>query len=108
MSLWGLVFVISTGAAACAFVVVAILWLKKLRETLAVALGESVSQQIKTTRRLSDTLDSLERQQHHYEQRLETLTAATLRMRQDINHLDGRLEMTERDINPSTIPRLLH
>lgn len=108
MSLWGLVFVISTGAAACAFVVVAILWLKKLRETLALALGETVSQQIKTARRFSDTLDSLERQQQHYENRLETLTAASLRMRQDMDHLEGRLEMTERDLNPASTPRLLH
>ncbi|MFA6280199.1 MAG: hypothetical protein WC612_05360 [Bdellovibrionales bacterium] len=108
MSLWGLVFVISTGAAACAFVVVAVLWLKKLRETLAVTLGETASQQIKTAQRLSDTLASLERQQQRYEQRLETLTEASLRMRQDINHLDGRLEMTERDLNPSSTPRLLH
>jgi len=43
---WILTFVALTGISAAGFVVVAVLWLCKLRETVSVALAESASQQV--------------------------------------------------------------
>ncbi|HAX92058.1 MAG TPA: hypothetical protein DCY07_07625 [Rhodospirillaceae bacterium] len=108
MSLWGLVFVISTGLAAMGFVVVAVLWLKKLRETLATTLGETAGQQIRTAQRLGDSLSHLQRQQQNQEQRLQDLMELNDRMRREINVLTSRLELTSGDLRPDPPSRMVH
>lgn len=108
MTLWAIAFIASTGIAAAGFVVVAVLWLKRLRETLASALGETASQQIRTAQRLSEALASLQRQQNLSQQRLQTLTEANIRMRQELNDLAGKVEMTDRDQQITPPSRLIH
>jgi len=108
MSIWALTFVASTALAALGFVVVAIVWLKKLRETLSVMLGETAGQQVRTAQRFGETIARMQQQQQLYEQRLQTLTEANLRMRQDLNHLAGKVEPAENETPPSSGSRLLH
>jgi len=108
MTEWAIAFIASTGLAAAGFVVVAVMWLKKLRETLALTLGETAGQQIRTAQRLSETIATLQRQQTLYQQRLQTLTDANIHMRQELNDLAGKVEMTERDQSPTLPSRMIH
>ncbi|MDX9689290.1 MAG: hypothetical protein EOM37_00070 [Proteobacteria bacterium] len=111
MNIWPLVFIFSTLVAAAGFVVVAIFWLKRLRQTIALALGENASQQIRTTQRMGEALAQLQRKQHFYEQRLQTLTEANIHMRQELNLLAGKVEIMgdeDRSGPPSPPTRMIH
>ena len=109
MTEWAIAFIASTALAAIGFVVVAVLWLKKLRDTLSLALGETAGQQIRSSQRISETISALQRRQQLSEQRLQTLTEANIRMRQELNELAGKVELTDRDQPTSTLPsRMIH
>jgi len=108
MTEWAIAFIISTGLAAAGFVVVAVLWLKKLRETLGLALGETAGHQVRSAQRLSETIATLQRQQHLSDQRLQTLTEANIRMRQELNELAGKVELTEREQISNLPSRMIH
>jgi predicted nucleic acid-binding protein len=111
MNIWPLVFIISTLAAAAGFVVVAIFWLKRLRHTIAIALGESANQQIRSTQRMGEALAQLQRKQQFYEQRLQTLTEANIHMRQELNLLAGKVEIMgdeDRCTSHTTSTRIIH
>ena len=108
MTEWSIAFIVSTALAATGFVYVAVLWLKKLRETLVIALGETAAQQIRSAQRLSETIAKLQRQQHQYEQKIQVLTEASLRVRHDLDDLSGKIEMTERDTLPNPTSRMIH
>ncbi len=107
--MWPIVFMISTGLAAAGFVVVAVLWLKKLRETLATALGETANQHIKSTQRLGEAITRLQRHQQTQDERLQILAEANLRLRQELNEMAGRLELMS-ESEPDTRPpsRMVH
>jgi len=108
MTEWAIAFIASTGLAAAGFVVVAVLWLKKLREALAITLGETAGQQVRTAQRLSETMAAMQRRQHLSEQRLQTLTEANIHMRHELNELAGKVEMTEREHDSNLPSRLIH
>ena len=108
MTQWAIAFIASTAFAAVGFVVVAIMWLKKLRETLSLALGETAGQQLRSSQRIGETIAQLQRQQQLTDQRLQTLAETSLRLRQELDQLAGKVEMTERDCVPHAPTRLLH
>ncbi len=95
MDIWVISFVVSTALAATGFVVVAVVWLKKLRETLSGTLAETVSQQVRNAQHVSETLTELQLHQQLYEQRLQTLTEANIRMRQDLNEMANKVALSE-------------
>lgn len=108
MNLWVLTFVASTALAAAGFVVVAVLWLKKLRETLAIALGETASQQVRTAQRLGEAIAQLQHRQHLNEQRIQALADANIRLRQEVTALTAKLEPADSEQPPATPTRLIH
>ena len=108
MTDWAIAFIASTTLGAAGFVVIAVLWLKKLRETLAVALGETANQQIRTAQRLSESLAQLQRQQTLYEQRIHSLTDANNQLQRELHYLANKVETSERE-QPAPHPqRVLH
>lgn len=109
MSVLALTFVASTALAALGFVAFAVFWLRRLRDTLSLTLGETAGHQIRSSQRFGETLAQMLKQMRLYEQRLQTLTEANIRMRQDLNELAGKLDHAEREQQePPAGSRLLH
>ncbi len=109
MSFWVLAFTLSTVLAAAGFVAVAILWLRKLRETLAEALNEIAARQASATRQLNEAITGIQRKQRFYEQNLRTLAETDLSLRQEINLMAGKIEVAEHaERNPAATSRRIH
>jgi len=108
MALFSLMFIASTALAAIAFVVVAVLWLKKLRETLATTMAEAALQQIKTSQRLGDALALLEDRQGQDRRRLDLLTQTTMLLKREVESRGQRTKVTERDAERPPSTRVLH
>jgi cell shape-determining protein MreC len=108
MTIWAIAFIISTALAATGFVVVAILWLRKLRETLAGALGETAGQQIRTAQRLSEALAQIQRQQTLNNQRIQSLAEANIYLQKELSSLSERLDTNDQVKSQPTHSRLLH
>ncbi len=92
-------FAALTAVAATGFVGVAVFWLKKLRETMSLALAESASQQVRAAQRLNETVGQMQKQQQNYEQQLQGLTQANVRLRQEVLTLNNRMEHSERELH---------
>lgn len=108
MTIWVVTLLASTVLAAAGFVVVAVLWLRKLRDALATTVGENTGNQIRSTQRLAMTVEQLLHRQELYEKRLLTLTDANIKMRQDLNLLAERLALSEGDTPTKPRDRILH
>ncbi len=94
---WTLYLVPFSIATTLAFVAVTVLWLRKLRETVALALTESASQQVRTAQRLGDALAQIQKQQRAYEQQLQLLAQANTQLRQGLVNVATRLEHSNPD-----------
>ena len=92
MQEWILAFVAVTAASATAFVVVAVLWLRRLRETVSGALAEAANQQVRTAQRLGEALGQVQKQQRGYEQQLQTLAQTSTQLRQGLVSMATRLD----------------
>ena len=79
---WFVICAAVTAFSLTGFAVVAIMWLRRLRENVSAALTESANQQVRTAQRLSDAMDTIQKQQRQYEQQIHTLAQAGLRLRQ--------------------------
>jgi conjugal transfer/entry exclusion protein len=99
-------FAVVMALSTTAFVVVAVLWLRKLRETVSGTLAESVNQQIRTAHRLGEAVAQVQKQQRTYEQQLQNLAQANMRLRQELATVAHRLEHTETD--PARGDRTVH
>jgi DNA anti-recombination protein RmuC len=108
MTFWAPLLAVSTMLAAAGFVVVAVLWLKKLRHTLQAAMGEMASHQVHNSQRVNEATVQLQKQQRALEQQIQTLGQANLRLRQDITDIIARLEHTEREQAHAAGERILH
>jgi len=89
---WILAFAAVTSLSATGFVVVAVLWLRRLRETVSVALAEAANQQVRNAQRLSDSLAQVQKQQRNYEQQLQLLSQANTQLRQGLVSVATRLD----------------
>ncbi|MFY9287705.1 MAG: hypothetical protein WAO98_04305 [Alphaproteobacteria bacterium] len=94
---WILIFAAVTAFSATGFVVVAVLWLRKLRETVGTALTEAANQQVRTAQRLGDAIAQVQKQQHNYDQQLQNLAQAGLRLRQELVNVSTKLEHSQAD-----------
>ena len=94
---WIVGFTAVTALSAIGFVAVAVLWLRKLRESVASALAEAANQQVRTAQRLNDALAQVQKQQHNYEQQVQNLAQAGLRLRQELVNVATRLDHTQAD-----------
>jgi biopolymer transport protein ExbB/TolQ len=82
---------------AAGFIVVAILWLRKLRETVAAALAEAARQQLRTSQRLNDAVAQVQKQQRGYEQQLQILSQANAQLKQGLVTVASRLDVNRAD-----------
>ncbi len=94
MQIWILAFAAVTSISATGFVVVAVLWMRKLRETVSSALAEAANQQVRTAQRLSDALAHVQKQQRNYDQQLQLLAQANTQLRQGLATVATRLDHT--------------
>lgn len=95
---WIVVFAAITAVSATGFVVVAVMWLRKLRETVSISLAEAANQQVRSAQRLGEALAQVQKQQSHYDQQLQNLAQAGLRLRQELVTVNERLENHQADI----------
>ena len=94
---WILTFAAVTGLSVTGFVVVAALWMRKLRETVSNALTESANQQVQTAQRFSEALAQVQKQQRGYEQQLQTLAQANAQLRQGLVSIASQLQHGQGD-----------
>lgn len=84
-----------------------VIFVRRQRQALIQTLGSASKQQIITAQQLAAALESVQRQQRQYEQQLQNLAQATLRLRQDVQILNKRTERTAADAAQSA-ERVLH
>ncbi len=94
---WVVLFAAVSILSATGFIVVAVLWLRKLRETVAAALAEAARQQLHTSQRLNETVAQVQKQQRGYEQQLQILSQANAQLRQGLVTVANRLDVTRAD-----------
>lgn len=94
---WVLLAAAITAFSTTGFIVVAVLWLRKLRQSVTKALSETAHQQIRSAEHLSDVLASVQNRQRQFDQQLQTLAQAGLRLRQEIVTVSNRLEHHQSD-----------
>lgn len=95
MLIWIIAFAGSTALAAAIFVGVGVMWMRKLRDTVSSTLTEAATQQIRTAQKLGDAVTQVQKQQRTYDQQLQNLAQANLRLRQELATVAHRLEHTE-------------
>lgn len=88
------IFAAVSAVSATGFIVVAALWLRRLRETVSAALTEAARQQVRTAQRLEETVAQVQKQQHGYEQQLQILSQANAQLRQGLVTVANRLEVS--------------
>lgn len=96
-SAWMFLFAGTTALSAAGFVCVAVIWLRKLRETVSATLSESAGQQVLTAQRMSETIAHLQKQQDGYNQQIQALAQASLRLQQELSLVANRIESTHGD-----------
>ncbi|MDR3424030.1 MAG: hypothetical protein P4M13_02985 [Alphaproteobacteria bacterium] len=92
---WILLFAGATALSAIGFVCVAVIWLRKLRETVSLALSEAAGQQIRTAQRLSESVARLQKQQDGYTRQIQALAQANMRLQQELSTVTHRLDTTQ-------------
>ena len=94
-----LVFTAVTAISTSGFVVVTVMWLRRLRETVASSLAEAANQQVRTAQRMADSLAQVQKQQKNYEQQIQMLAQANAQLRQGLVNVATRLDNTTVDPN---------
>ena len=95
MSEWVLLFATATSLSAIGFICVAVIWLRKLRETVALALSEAAGQQIRTAQRHNQLISQLQKQHDTLGQQVHTLAQAGLRLQHEISNVSNKLESAQ-------------
>jgi len=70
-----------------------------LRETVSSALTEAAGQQIRTAQRLGESIAQLQKQQDGYNQQINVLAQAGMRLQQELSNVASRLENTQVEQN---------
>lgn len=94
------------GATLGAFIGL-VVFVRRQRRALIQALNNAGKQQVTTTEHLAAAIEATQRQQRHYEQQLQNLAQATLRLRQDVQLLSKRGDSTAEAAAPRA-DRVLH
>ena len=95
MAEWIAVFAVLTTLSAIGFAAVAVLWLRRLRETVSVALAEAAGQQVRTAQRLGEAIAQVQKQQRGYEQQLRVLSQTSTQLRQGLVSVATRLDLSQ-------------
>jgi hypothetical protein len=89
---WFMVCAAITAFSVTGFVIIAVMWLKKLRESVGTALAETATQHIRTSQRFGEEIDEMRKRQTQYEQQIQTLAQAGLRLRQELVNVSTKIE----------------
>jgi len=92
---WVLVLTVASTFSALGFIIIGILWLRKLRETVSVALTEAARHQVRSSQRLSDAVDQLQKQQRGHEQQLQILSQSNMQLRQGLTTVASRIDLNQ-------------
>lgn len=92
MQEWILGFAAVTGFSVVCFMAVAVLWLKRLRDTVSIALTESANQQVQTSQRFSEAIAQVQKQQRNFETQLQNLTQSNTQLRQGLVSVATQLQ----------------
>lgn len=92
MQEWILSFTAITAISAAGFVVVVVMWLKRMREAVSSALAESANQQVHTAQRFSEALAEIQKEQRHFEQQLQSLSQSNSQLRQGLVNVATQLQ----------------
>jgi uncharacterized membrane protein YhiD involved in acid resistance len=90
--------------ASAAFVIGAMIWLKRLRRNLANAVADALNRQIHHGTKVEEALNVLQRNQKQMETHVQALAQSQQRARTDLNTLAQKLEQKEMT-SESAIPR---
>ena len=85
----------ATAFSAMGFVFVAVVWLRKLRDTVSGALAEAATQQIRTAQRMNESIAEVQKQQDNYNRQIHVLAQAGLRLQQELSNVTNRLDNTQ-------------
>ena len=99
MQEWTLGLAALSGISVTGFVVVAVLWLRKLREAVSSTLGESASQQVQTAQRFAEALAEVQKQQRGFERQLQTLAQSNAQLRQSLASVATQLQHGQIDVS---------
>ncbi len=103
MDAWILFIASFAALAATSFVVMAVLWLKKLRIAVTMALGETAHQHIRSVQRLNDNLAQIQKQQRALELHLQNLAKAYARLQKDFDDITSQTDASDIE-ESSTMP----
>jgi hypothetical protein len=87
-----LILSLTTAVSAAGFVVIAVLWLKKLREAVSTAIGETAHQQIRAAQNLGDSISKMQKQLRLHDQQFQTLALSHSRIKHDLESIAGRMD----------------
>jgi hypothetical protein len=91
-----------------AFVVVSSLWLRRFKASMTKALDDALSQNIILTKRLSDSLCELQKQQQIHSQYVHKVAENQVQLRQNLADIAIRVENSERELYGIPEPRVLN
>jgi Flp pilus assembly protein TadB len=83
--------------SAVGFAFVCLLWMRTLKERVAVALREAARQQITTSQRMAETLAEIQKQQKGYQQQLVDLYQAHKNLRDGLVTVANRVDIHHSD-----------
>ncbi len=87
---------------------VLMVYLYRQRQAVIRALSQRDTEQLQMTKQLATAIEATQRQQRQYEQQLQNIAQATLRLRQDVQLLSKRSERTSTETVIATPERVLH
>ena len=90
-------FAAITAISVTGFVLVAVLWLRKLRDSVSTALTESANQQVLTAKRFAESLAEVQKQQRHFEQQVHQLVQSNSQLRQGLVNVATQLQHGQPD-----------
>lgn len=79
-----LILSLSTAVSVTGFIVIAILWMKKLREAVGAAIIENAGQQIRAAQTLNETIAKIHKDLRSHDQQFQTLALSHSRLKHDL------------------------
>ncbi len=108
MNEWVFFLAAVTALSATGFVVIAVLWMRKLRQTVSAALGEAALQQVRASQRFSEAVGQIQKRQRALEEQILALAQASAKLRQDVAVVASRVETSEREYRSLPLDRTVH
>jgi len=96
---------IATAVSAAGFVVIAVLWLRKLREAVGKAIGDIATRQISSSQDINETINKIHKQLGLHDQQMQTLALSHSRIKHDLGALAAQVEFDAPETEDARMPR---